>query len=510
MDSLTQQAKEMMEGDASGPIHRDFKVSGPGIQMEVEFTSSNVEKPKHSFFTDMMQKRKNRPHFKRPHVGNFMQRIMKRAKKLRKKMMKKIHRFQHGIPHWMGKMKGGALAFQKRQVFKMNFKKALTERCDEVKTLCPPIKCPMKLIKCLKKKKKKIASENCKDFVQRSIEFRRKMKAIKKQFRAAKKSCKKHNDQWEPRKLCIRTAKHSKWGKKAHLIDEFSAALKSSSMMVVGEPAVDGPDSGVKHSAATEFFENKMNSLKSFMGLGDSKCQNDDSCHKGGDMGGYCKDNGDCHCTAPFFDSDGNGGCALTCTPNSKTPCCRDDKDCQKDGDAGAYCKSPKSSSSTTPGNGQCRCGTGFAGTTSCHKVALKDGVDLTPGKHMSEMTPAWITGDIEEPAGEKDMGGWMARAYTPEQQDRLGVNEMGEVNTVVEPDPANPKDQIMQKKVRMTLSQLKREQPWVLFGTVGLLGAVVFTLAFYIKRRSSVKAIELNAVYDQAMGRGSGSMEQV
>lgn len=211
-----------------------------------------------------------------------------------------------------------------------------------------------------------------------------------------------------------------------------------------------------------------------------------------------------------FFDSDGNGGCALTCTPNSKTPCCRDDKDCQKDGDAGAYCKSPKSSSSTTPGNGQCRCGTGFAGTTSCHKVALKDGVDLTPGKHMSEMTPAWITGDIEEPAGEKDMGGWMARAYTPEQQDRLGVNEMGEVNTVVEPDPANPKDQIMQKKVRMTLSQLKREQPWVLFGTVGLLGAVVFTLAFYIKRRSSVKAIELNAVYDQAMGRGSGSMEQV
>lgn len=307
--------------------------------------------------------------------------------------------------------------------------------------------------------------------------------------------------------MCIRAAKQTKWESKTHIIDEFSTSLKSSSMMVVGEPSVDGPDSGLNHSEATEFFETKMNALKSFMGLGDGKCRlNDDSCHKGGDMGGYCKDNGDCHCTAPFFGSDGNGGCALMCTPTSRTPCCRDDNDCQKDGDAGAYCKSPKSSSSTTPGNGQCRCGAGFAGTTSCHKAEVKDGVDLTPGKHMSEMTPGWITGDIEEPAGEKDMGGWMARAYTPEQQDRLGVNEMGEVNTAIEPEPATSE----QKKVLMTLSQLKSEQPWVLFGTVGLLGAVVLTLALYIKKRSSVKAIELNAVYDQAMGRASGSMEQV
>jgi len=52
----------------------------------------------------------------------------------------------------------------------------------------------------------------------------------------------------------------------------------------------------------------------------------------------------------------------------------------------------------------------------------------------MSEDTPAWITGDIEAPGGEKDMGGWTMRAYTPEQQARLNVDEMGE------PVPASAK----------------------------------------------------------------------
>jgi len=97
-------------------------------------------------------------------------------------------------------------------------------------------------------------------------------------------------------------------------------------------------------------------------------CKSDTDCHSGGDMGGYCKANSDCHCTMPFFGSNGHT-CALTCTPTSKTPCCRSDTDCQKDGDKGAYCKSPKSNLHTTPGNGQCRCGAGFAGTTSCNKA---------------------------------------------------------------------------------------------------------------------------------------------
>ena len=40
---------------------------------------------------------------------------------------------------------------------------------------------------------------------------------------------------------------------------------------------------------------------------------------------------------------------------------------------------------------------------------------------------PAWTRGEIEAPAGTKDMGTWTAAVYTKEQQERLGVNEMGE-----------------------------------------------------------------------------------
>merc|ERR1712224_920010 len=101
----------------------------------------------------------------------------------------------------------------------------------------------------------------------------------------------------------------------------------------------------------------------------------------GGDMGGYCKSNGDCHCTAPFFGSNGKT-CELTCTPTSKTPCCRDDNDCKKGGDKDAYCKSPKSTLHTTPGNGMCRCSAGFSGTTACNKKAfIGKGI-----KHQLEM----------------------------------------------------------------------------------------------------------------------------
>ena len=39
---------------------------------------------------------------------------------------------------------------------------------------------------------------------------------------------------------------------------------------------------------------------------------------------------------------------------------------------------------------------------------------------------PAWTRGEMERPAGEKSMGTWTAAVYTPEQQQRLGVDEMG------------------------------------------------------------------------------------
>jgi len=82
-------------------------------------------------------------------------------------------------------------------------------------------------------------------------------------------------------------------------------------------------------------------------------------------MSGYCKTNKDCHCSAPHFSNQGST-CQLACSPDDKAnPCCRDDADCQKDGDKDGYCRSLKG---FNPGNGMCRCGTGYSGTTSCKK----------------------------------------------------------------------------------------------------------------------------------------------
>lgn len=43
------------------------------------------------------------------------------------------------------------------------------------------------------------------------------------------------------------------------------------------------------------------------------------------------------------------------------------------------------------------------------------------------EGTPGYLMGESEMPQGEKDMGGWTMRVYTPEQQARLGLDEAGE-----------------------------------------------------------------------------------
>mmetsp|Transcript_99714 Transcript_99714/g.175715 ORF Transcript_99714/g.175715 Transcript_99714/m.175715 type:complete len:141 (-) Transcript_99714:73-495(-) len=40
---------------------------------------------------------------------------------------------------------------------------------------------------------------------------------------------------------------------------------------------------------------------------------------------------------------------------------------------------------------------------------------------------PAWTRGEIEAPAGTRDMGGWIMAVYTPEQQKRLQVDEKGQ-----------------------------------------------------------------------------------
>ena len=55
-------------------------------------------------------------------------------------------------------------------------------------------------------------------------------------------------------------------------------------------------------------------------------------------------------------------------------------------------------------------------------EAELEKESELTKG----EETPGYLTGEIEKPLGEKDMGGWSMRVYTPEQQTRLGLDEEG------------------------------------------------------------------------------------
>ena len=47
------------------------------------------------------------------------------------------------------------------------------------------------------------------------------------------------------------------------------------------------------------------------------------------------------------------------------------------------------------------------------------------PG-NVKVLPPPWLRGEMEAPAGEKDMGGWTRGVFTPEQQTRLGVDENG------------------------------------------------------------------------------------
>merc|ERR1740130_234341 len=62
----------------------------------------------------------------------------------------------------------------------------------------------------------------------------------------------------------------------------------------------------------------------------------------------------------------------------------------------------------------------------SGNKVEAADEAEAEADGNMQALPPAWLTGGVEAPAGEKDMGGWTSRIYTAEQQARLGVDESG------------------------------------------------------------------------------------
>jgi len=111
----------------------------------------------------------------------------------------------------------------------------------------------------------------------------------------------------------------------------------------------------------------------------------------------------------------------------------------------------------------------------------------------MAEAAPAWTTGDMEAPAGEKDMGGWKMRVYTAEQQGRLGVDAEGTSLHEGKPSGAGVAHRLARA--------LKCIPPsaWLLGCLLGLAGAgLVLALLFMRRRAANQNVVELQTVFDQ------------
>ena len=61
---------------------------------------------------------------------------------------------------------------------------------------------------------------------------------------------------------------------------------------------------------------------------------------------------------------------------------------------------------------------------TAGETIDLTGDVEAEPALQASG--PAWTRGELEAPAGEKDLGTSVQAVYTAEQQARLGVDEHG------------------------------------------------------------------------------------
>ena len=96
----------------------------------------------------------------------------------------------------------------------------------------------------------------------------------------------------------------------------------------------------------------------------------------------------------------------------------------------------------------------------------------------MGRVGPAWTRGEMEAPAGEKDMGGYVVAAYTEEQQTRLCVDEKG--NKVAAPaaaadtDAPTPAEGVGSAPPRMKIGQViggDHRPQWMKDGTEGPAG---------------------------------------
>jgi len=147
-------------------------------------------------------------------------------------------------------------------------------------------------------------------------------------------------------------------------------------------------------------------------------------------------------------------------------------------------------------------------------EAELEKESELTKG----EETPGYLTGEIEKPLGEKDMGGWSMRVYTPEQQARLGLDEEGNTTNDVATQTTTEKDKLIAPKPDIAPTA----STWQRFACVfrarlhelhphALLGAMfgLFLIAFFVGYcRCCRRSDALSRQYTEL--QAAGSLEQL
>ena len=132
-----------------------------------------------------------------------------------------------------------------------------------------------------------------------------------------------------------------------------------------------------------------------------------------------------------------NATAATTATTNATTDAASDDTNntelfADSDSGCGLVCMMFCKNGNVVDDDGcpLCECirDGGSGGNNTNTNIAEPSAATNGTSINGSAVAPAWTRdGDVEAPAGARDMGGWTAAVYTAEQQSRLGVDEWGE-----------------------------------------------------------------------------------
>jgi len=332
MEAMAHNMEEMMmRGDASAPMKRgrgtEIKRSFvlPGAQLEIDVQMGQAPQAlgegKHKGIFARMKKR-----------GMRMAKMMKsRMQAMRKGFVHRMKRMEHmGVPHWMHKLSHPSQFFHMKKMKMIWLRKAIFANCPEAEQLCPRVKCPKKLAKCLHQQGDEVKGQ-CGAFLQKFEDFKAKKKAAKRKYHQAKKRCKKLDI--EDLHTCMQAARKAKHAS----MKEIRTNLKE---------ALNGKTDKKEAQAPTSIFAQAEKTFTAKMG---------------GLMDMLKKEG---HILA---------GKKPKPVKTEKKKESKEKKKADKKEDKKEDKKAPKE-----------------------EKKA-----DMTEG------TPAYLTGDIEAPKGEKDMGGW-------------------------------------------------------------------------------------------------------